>query len=65
MFNDTMWHQLFGTAMGTIFAPSYACLTIGYLEITKLYPKLALIFSIEVCRQIEETYKRHMDDGIT
>jgi hypothetical protein len=60
-----MWHQLFGTAIGTIFAPPYACLTMGYLEITKLYPQLALIFSIEVCRQIEEAYKRYMDDGIT
>ena len=65
MFNDLMWHQLFGTAMGTIFAPPYACLTMGYLEITKLYPQLTLMFSMEVCKQIEEAYKRYMDDGIT
>ena len=65
MFNDLMWHQLFGTAMGTIFAPPYACLTMGYLEITKLYPQLALLFNMEVCKQIEEAYKKYMDDGIT
>ena len=58
MFNDLMWHQLFDTAMGTIFTPTYACLTMGYLEITKFYPQLVLIFNIDVCREIE-------DNGIT
>ena len=57
-----MSHQLFGTATGTISAPTYACLT---TKITKLYPQLALIFSIAVSRQSEEAYKRYMDDGIT
>ena len=58
MFNDLMWHQLFDTAMGTIFTPTYACLTMGYLEITKFYPQLVLIFNIDVCRENE-------DNGIT
>ena len=65
MFDDVMWHQLVGTAMGTIFAPPYACLTMGFLEITKLYPKLRQLFTEEICKQIEDAYYRYMDDGIT
>ena len=51
--------------MGTIFAPPYACLTMGFLEITKLYPKLRQLFTEEICKQIEDAYYRYMDDGIT
>ena len=32
LFNDEMFHQEEGTAMGTIVAPPYACCVIGYLE---------------------------------
>ena len=51
--------------MGTIFAPPYACLTMGYLEETKLYPTLSLYFDVELCNRIIEHYFRYMDDGIT
>ena len=39
-FDNVLYLQLIGTAIGTIFAPPYACLTCGYLEVTKLYPAL-------------------------
>ena len=32
-FNNKYYNQIKGTAMGTIFAPTYATLTIGYFEI--------------------------------
>ena len=65
LFNDMMYLQLIGTAMGTIFAPPYACLTIGYLEETKLYPILRSRFPLDIANLIEDLYKRYMDDGIT
>ena len=37
LFDEHMYLQLLGTAMGTKCAPPYACLTIGYLEETKLF----------------------------
>jgi hypothetical protein len=59
-----MYNQITGTAMGASFAAFYACLTIGYLEETKLFPKLRQEFSEQEARIIKETYKRFMDDGI-
>ena len=63
-FGSHMFHQLKGTAMGASFAASYACLTIGFLEETKLYPNLAATFGEEDMKIIKETYRRFMDDGI-
>ena len=40
-FDDIYYHQLMGTAMGSIFAPTYAGLTIRYLEI-KMYLSYAV-----------------------
>ena len=31
-FNDEFYRHISGTAMGTIFAPTYATLTMGYFE---------------------------------
>ena len=54
-----MFRQVIGTAMGTIFAPPYACLVIGYLEETKLYPKLLPEhFDPDVCLRIIEHFYR-------
>ena len=64
VFDNEMYNQLKGTAMGASFAAFYACLTIGYLEETKLYPKLQQQFSQDEANIIKETYKRFMDDGI-
>ena len=33
-FNDEFFVQINGTAMGTIFAPTYATLRVGYFELT-------------------------------
>ena len=32
-FNDEFYRQISGTAMGTIFAPTHATLTMGYFEV--------------------------------
>ena len=61
-FNEHFWHQLIGTPMGTKFAPPYACLTMGYLEETRLYPRLPLLFSPSVCNMIIEFFRRYIDD---
>ena len=37
LFDDQMYLQQLGTAMGTECAPPYACLTVGYLGETKLF----------------------------
>ena len=62
IFDDRFWHQLIGTAMGTKFAPPYACLTMGYLEETKLYPRLSRFFSPQVCKMIIDFFRRYIDD---
>ena len=65
-FGSEMFHQIIGTAMGTIFALPYACLVIGFLEDTKLYPQLLPSkFDEETCRLIIEHFYRFMDDGHT
>ena len=62
--DDVMYKQKKGTAMGTKFAPSYACLTVGFLEETKLFPTiLREYFDEESCRYIETHFFRYMDDG--
>ena len=50
--------------MGTKCATSYACLTVGYLEKTKLFPnELPKYFSESKCKLIIKLLKRYMDDG--
>ena len=52
MFNDVMYNQVIGTAMGHVCAPPYACLVIGYLEEEHLFKKAALaqwILSLNFC----------------
>ena len=66
IFDNEMYRQAIGTAMGAIFAPPYACLVIGYLEETKLYPKLLPEhFDPDICLRIIEHFYRFMDDGTT
>ena len=65
-FEDELWHQLVGTAMGSIFAPPYACLTMGFLEETRLYPVLLPSkFDPITCQIIIDYFFRFMDDGTT
>ena len=64
LFDEHMYLQLLGTAMGTKCAPPYACLTIGYLEETKLFTQeLPKYFNQDEGNQIIQLLKRYMDDG--
>ena len=63
-FNGFTFNQLSGTAMGSSFASFYACLTIGYLEETILFPAIDAKYDEHIAKIIKETYKRFMDDGI-
>ena len=55
--------QVKGTAMGTKFASAYACLTVGNLEETKLFPVIVpKYFNADTCCYIEENCFRYMDD---
>ena len=54
-FDEEMFTQLVGTAMGHVFAPQYACLVIGYLEEEKLFKDvLPRHFPPSVVKFIEE-----------
>ena len=56
--------QLLETAMGTKCAPPFACLTVGYIEETKLFiNELPKYFSESECKLITELLKCYMDDG--
>ena len=64
LFDEEFYQQVNGTAMGTKVAPIYACLTIAYLEESKLFNTvLPNIFNVEQCKWISNYYKRYMDDG--
>ena len=66
IFDNQLYHQNTGTGMGIKCAPSYACLTISFLEETCLYPKeLPKYFPPNICAAIENNYKRYVDDGFT
>ena len=65
-FDNKMYNQLIGTAMGHVFAPQYACLVVGYLEEDKLFTRiLPRYFSEDVIKVNKEFYFRYMDDGFT
>lgn len=64
IFKEELYNQINGTAMGASFAAFYACLTIGFLEETRLFPKLRESFGEEDMNLIKDTYRRFMDDGI-
>ena len=59
IFDDVMYHQIIGTAMGTTFAPPYACLVVGFLEETILFPRLLpSSFDLITCKIIQNHYFR-------
>ena len=64
VFNDVIYNQLIGAAMGSSFISFYACVSIGYLEETSLFPRLNNMINDSDIQIIEETYKQFMDDGI-
>ena len=62
LFDRQMYDQVIGAAMGTIFAPPYACLSVGFLEETKLYPQLQQV-SPKYFDILYILFKRYIDDG--
>ena len=47
--------------MGTIFAPTYASLTMGFFEI-KLYRICEIKWGNEFCNFLKENWSRYLDD---
>lgn len=62
-FNDLIFKQIQGTAMGKQNAPPYANLVIAYLIMTKLYPSLENNYGQDAKEHIESNIKVFLDDG--
>ena len=60
-FNNKIFLQTSGTAMGTKMAPIYANLTIGFLE-TKLYDTVKTKMPTITSNRIYREWKRYLDD---
>ena len=60
-FNDEFYRQISGAAMGTIFAPTYATLTMGYFEI-HFYNICELKWGKEFQEFILENWSHFLDD---
>jgi hypothetical protein len=60
-FNGKNYRQLLGTAMGTKTAPTYATLTLGFLELT-LYKRVKLNYALSTYEMFKENYFRYLDD---
>ena len=63
-FNNEYYNQIKSTAMGTIFAPTYATLSMGYLEI-KLYSVCTFKYGELLAKYIKENWNRFLDDCYT
>lgn len=61
VFNNTHYEQIKGTDMGTKMAPTYATLTLGFLE-ENLYDNIAKDFCPNLAENIKNTWKRYLDD---
>lgn len=60
-FGKNHYLQVKGTAMGTKVAPTYATLTLGYLE-EKLHEQILSLWGEEEARSIKSSWKRFLDD---
>ena len=60
-FDEMFYLQIQGTAMGTIFAPTYATLSMGFHEI-ELYAIIRNKFTLPVSNYFEQNWKRFLDD---
>ena len=59
-FNKEFYDQIKSTAMGTIFAPNYATLSMGYFEI-KLYSLCTFKYGELLAEYIKENWKCFLD----
>ena len=60
-FDEMFYLQIQGTAMGTIFAPTYATLSMGFHEI-ELYVIIRNKFTLPVSNYFEQNWKRLLVD---
>ena len=60
-FDNRNYLQLLGTAMGTKMAPTYATLTLAFLEET-LYRNIKEKYGNEIERDFKNGWKRYLDD---
>ena len=63
VFDENIYRQIKGTAMGTKVAPSYANLVMGFLE-QQMYDKIAEIFDEDFRDYIINNWKRYLDDCV-
>ena len=61
-FDGDTYIQICGTAMGTRVAPTYATLTMAFLEETKLYPKIQNALGERAEKYTRENWFRFLDD---
>ena len=61
-FNGKYYTQISGTFTGTTVAPTYATLTLAFLEI-KLLEKLKNEYNDEISDYILKNWHRYLDDG--
>ena len=62
VFNDQCYNLISGTATGTTVAPTYANLTMGFLEVD-LYKKVFERFGESTHNYVKLYWKRFLDDG--
>ena len=60
-FDEMLYLQIQATAMGTIFAPTFATLSTGFHEI-ELYAIIRNTFTLPVSNYFEQNWKRFLDD---
>ena len=63
-FNNKFYNQIKGTAMSTIFAPTYTTLLMRYFEI-KLYSICIFNYGELLAEYIKENWNRFLDDCYT
>ena len=63
-FNNGVYNQIKGTATGTIFAPTYAALSMEYFQIN-FYSACTFKYGELLAEYIEENWNRFLDDCYT
>ena len=60
-FNGEYFSIVKGTVTGTTVAPTYATLTLAFLEV-ELYSKIRVLYGDAVCKYFVDNWKRFLDD---